>query len=200
MAKYAYTGYSCAMMLLSALACAASPVRAVGQAPGQPSTAAVNARLDTLERQALSSNGCDSRTLALLPIAFAGRRSSDPSSAPPPPYPGIVDRLARIYRQTGVCGLRDKVIPLMVFQAERQAAVTFLEGVAQEPTSTAPSPPGATHEIWPLPVSAVGALAALDQPGEVALRRLSAEGAVREPMAREALRRLARQGFREPWR
>ncbi len=49
-----------------------------------------------------------------------------------------------------------------------------------------------------LQADAISALTYMGQPGETTLRRLHAEGAVREPFAKALLDRIAREGFRRP--
>lgn len=188
------TEYCDALVLLFCLGCTIVPARASGQAKGFLPIGAMNAKLDTLEQRSLSSDSCNRRTSAVTGIAFAGRamKGADAPS-PPPPYPGIVARLARIYRQTSECDLRGSIIDLMIIQAEREEAVVFLARVAEEPFQ--PTPPGVVLGTWPTQVLAIGALTHMGQPGEAMLRRLHAEGTVREPTARASLEDLARRGF-----
>jgi hypothetical protein len=115
-------------------------------------------------------------------------------------YPGIVERLAKIYRESADYGLRYSIISLMIPQAERAAAIAFLEEVAAEEPQRPVSVPGVAvvDDSWPLQNEAIGALLYLGPPGRAALQRLHAQGTVREPMARATLDNLARQGFPDP--
>ncbi len=195
------SAYSGTLVVLCALGSAMAPVRAVGQAAYSLPPAAMNAKLDSLERLVLLSGSCSPRNSALAAIAISGWARND-TIAPPPPYPGIVARLERIYRQARECDLRGSVIPLMIRQAERDEAVAFLAGVAQEPAPPPASPPPGVAMVldnpWTLQTDAISALTYLGQPGEAALRRLHAEGMVREPFAKAMLDRIAREGFRRP--
>lgn len=196
------TVYWGTLVALFTLGCAVAPARAMGQAKGFLTLPAMNAKLDTLELLVVSSDSCNRRRSTLIAIGGAGWMRNEADAPPPPPYPGIVARLARIYRQTTDCSLRATVITLMIQQAEREEAVAFLALVAQEPAPALPqpTPPGVVlgDDNPPVQTLAIGALSSMDQPGEAALRRLQAEGTVREPMAREELERLARRGFQKP--
>ncbi len=107
--------------------------------------------------------------------------------------------MARIYRQTSQCHLRESIIELMVDQSEREEAAVFLVGVAEEPGP--PPAPGEAivYDDATMQESAIAALTAMGQPGDAALRRLYALGTVREPNARATLDRIAaRRGFARP--
>lgn len=159
--------------------------------------ALVNTMLDSLERVALTSPEADQRRAAITRISAAGWTRRGPDSAVSlPPYPGIVARLARIYRQTDDWSVRHAIMSLIIPQAERAEAVAFLAEVAREPPAQAP-PEGVFLDAppSPLPAEAVGALTRMGPEGRAALQRLHNEGAVREPTARVYLDRLAQQGF-----
>lgn len=173
-----------------------------------PAPAVVNARLDSLEQIALTSNNPEARSAAVLAISAPGRwwqRTQDDQKTPPTAvrYPGIVARLARIYRQSDDYGVRYSIISLMMPQAERAEAVSFLEEVVEEPGPDPVQPrPGAAvvanDAVFPLAYEAVGALTRMGPQGRAALQRLYVSGTVREPMARALLEKLARQGFERP--
>ena len=178
---------------------------AFAQANQFPPPAAVNAMLDSLERVALTSSNPDERARAVLAISGPGRLwISAPGANHTPPgvrYPGIVDRLARIYLQSGKSSIRDVIVYWMLPQAERAEAAAFLAEVAsQEAERSPPTPPGVLpvgHDTaFPLPYRAIDALTHMGPEGRAALERLQAQGTVREPSARVYLDQLAGQGFR----
>ena len=171
-----------------------------------PSLASVNARLDSLEQVALTSDNGDRRWQAALAISGFGRRwmlTQRDVTAPPPQvlYPGIVDRLARIYRQVDVYSVRDLIIGMMIHQAERAEGATFLAEMAQEPPE--PAPPAIPDvgiiwdDRWPLQFNAINTLTYMGAEGRAVLQRLYAEGTLQHPAARRRLEELARQGFRK---
>ncbi|MGD8869236.1 MAG: hypothetical protein PVI01_16565 [Gemmatimonadales bacterium] len=157
----------------------------------------VNAVLDSLERVALTSNDHDQRVTAVLGVSAPGRfwLYTQPGAEEPPAeirYPGIVDRLARIYRQSDDYWLQLAIIDLMALQAERARAVDFLEQVARE------SHPEDAGTEWPLPLEAVIRLAEMGAEGRAAVERLHAQNAVRNPSARAHVEGLIRRGFKKP--
>lgn len=188
------------LAVLFTVGCAIAPAQASGQAQGYRPIGTMNVWLDTLERHVLSPDSCNHRMTSMITISGAGWVRTDVSS-PPPPYPGIVARLERIYRQTGECGLREAIVGMMGLQAEAADAAAFLARVAQDqevPQAAAPRPtPGVLVlvDTPPIQALAIGGLTFLGQPGEAALRRLYAAGTVRQRDAREQLEALARRGF-----
>jgi hypothetical protein len=170
------------------------------QGPFLPA-ATVNATLDSLERVALSSKDPAQRRSAVLRISAYGwltmeaRRGTTPIEVR---YPGVVDRLARIYHEIDGYWMRSAIIPMMMPQAERVEAASFLEQVAQEPEDRpAPLPVVVVDDNWPLQSLAVGALPYIGVEGEAALRRLYAAGTVTEATARAELEQFAKRGFRQ---
>lgn len=175
-----------------------------------PSQARVNARLDSLERLALTSGESDERWRATLSISAFGRLwmlTQRDVTAPPAEvrYPGVVRRLAKIYQQSNDRTVRSLIIGDMIRQAERAEAATFLAEVAQEPPPAAvPSPPGVAL-VWddsqfPQQFDAINTLMYLGREGQAMLRRLHSMGVVREPTARMRLDELARQSFKQQGR
>ena len=188
------------LMVLSVVLGITVPGRAFAQADRYLPLAAMNAKLDSLEHLALTSDNPDQRRSAVSAISGAGwLRSALDAPPPPPPYSGIVARLARIYRQSDDYWVRWSINSLMVPQAERAEAVAFLEQVAQEPlVQPAPGDTVSVDAPTPLTSGALGALTLMEAEGRAALQRLYAQGTVRQPMARAYLEQLARQGFRKP--
>lgn len=168
-----------------------------------PPASRVNARLDTLERLALTSPKGDERVSATIGVASPGRYwfVANPQTEGPPEvrYAGIVARLARIYRQADY-RVRSLIVVYMVHQAERAQAAAFLGEVAQEPPEPAsPAPPGVAvvgdDTRSPLQADAIGALTYMGPEGRAVLERLHVAGTVTEPTARWYLEQLARRGF-----
>ncbi|HEV8355968.1 MAG TPA: hypothetical protein VGQ17_04285 [Gemmatimonadales bacterium] len=163
-------------------------------------------RLDSIGRAALTAPDHDQRAYAALTIVMLGaaKKTSDECvrggrPASEIPYPGIVDRLASIYRQSAE--LRSLIVERMRLQMECAKASAFLTAVAQEPSPPSePVPPGVSlvndNLGGSLQLQAVSELTYLGAEGEAALQRLYAQGTVRAPDARQELETLARQGFR----
>jgi hypothetical protein len=160
---------------------------------------AMNAALDSVEAVAMACEKSDRRFSVVSAIAASSSVQSGPD-APPPPYPGIVARLARIYRACEDYGTRYAIVSAMRAQSERNEAVAFLAQVAQEDASPATAGILADDAAFPLPYGAVGILSRLGSEGRGALQRLHAEGTVRHPAARRRLEGMAREGFPEPRR
>jgi hypothetical protein len=108
-----------------------------------------------------------------------------------PAVPGVVDRLRTVYFQSTDVVVRTTVVAKMVRQADRPAAIDFLEEVAVERT-----PLDSADADWPPALWAVQTLSHLGSEGEAVLRRLYEVGSVHHPRARSDLERLSRQGFR----
>ena len=155
----------------------------------------MRAKLDTMEHIAVTAAGFERRISAVSAIAAAGAMGPPPGEAPPPPYPGIVERLRRVYRQNADNSpIRHAILGVMRTQFERVEALGFLGEVAQESP-----PPEATgvmrNETFPLPWEAIEALSRMGPEGSAALQRLHADGTVHEPAARRHLEQMAREGF-----
>jgi hypothetical protein len=180
-----------------------TPVLAYGllqtMAPGQaraqdrlPSAAALTPMLDSLEEVALTADNLDRRVTAVLAISGPGRWWKLTGAEEPPSeilYPGIVERLVRVYRGNPQhYGIHYAIVGLMSQQAERGAAAAFLEEVA----ATERTDDSQTF----LQNHALSGLLYLGPPGRAALRRLYANGTVRDPIARATLEEFASRGFR----
>ena len=170
----------------------------------EPTPAKVNALLDSVQQTAASPDGA---WRAALIISGVGERwLTKPGAALSSPaqvrYPGIVQRLTRIYRGTRESTVRALIIGLMLRQAERAEATAFLSEVAQEPPDAAPPTPGmaivADDMSFPRQFNAISTLTYMGTEGQAALTRLHAQGTVREASARRYLDQLAQNGFRRP--
>lgn len=126
--------------------------------------AALNARLDSLERVILVSD--DARRIdAVARFGNSGLMSSleqlcVETTPPDVRIPGIVARLAGLYAQVDDYQARSLIILLMINQAERAEAVSFLERVARG------------GEGSRLGKRALDALSRMGREGETALHRL----------------------------
>jgi len=207
---------SAILLLLGGMSQVSIPTEVVAQARSSwpadlPAPDVVSRRVDSLERAALMSDNHDRQfdaALALLrPGTWWHRSSRD--TVPPAEirYPGIVARVARVYRESRDNGVRRLILRWMPYQAERTEAVAFLEEAAQEaPRESPPSPPPSEGVIVGSdgflleagPTMVVSVLADMGPEGQTALRRLHANGTVRDSWARAALEKLASQGFRRP--
>jgi hypothetical protein len=199
-----------AAMIFACAAAVAAPGGAFGQQERFLPPSVVNAQLDSLERVALTSSSPDERRAAITRISAPGwMRSDQVEGRPAVRYPGIVARLARIYRQSDDYWTRYSIIRLLIPQVERADAVAFLEEVAQEPGAEPATPPDVAliEDKWSLQALAIGALTRVGPDGEASLRRLHGAGTVRERTARAELEHLASRGFRtstedsglDPW-
>ena len=163
-------------------------------AQGFLSVAEMNKTLDSLEHAALSSGTSDGRRSAAIALAAAGWNVGQDPQSGPPPYPGIVPRLSRIYEQSGDETVQWAILGAMIQQSDRQGAASFLADVATRPDSQEDS----RYLQFPLQYTAIWALSHLGPEGRVELQRLHSQGTVRNGMARARLERLANHGF-GPW-
>lgn len=195
-----------ALLVLSAVLQVALASRGFSQA-GLPSPTSMNAILDSLERVALTSTEAEVRARAVMTITGAGRLwTAAPGAGNMPPrvrYPGIVARLARVYRQSNNASLRAMIVYWMPALDERaEAAGLLAEAAAQEPERVPPAPSGiavvGNDATFPLPYLAITALTAMGEEGRATLAWLHAQGSVRETMARVYLDTLANHGFAPP--
>jgi hypothetical protein len=163
----------------------------------------VNARLDSLERVVRTASIADTGRAAITKIASVGWFLSEQlTPLDKPRYPGVVARLAKIYRQSEADDYwtRYSIIRLLSFQVERREAVALLEQIAQEPYEEPVPPPGVAFVNdyqFSLQDVAINTLTLTGPEGEASLKRLHAGGKVREPVARARLEHLARRGFRK---
>ena len=180
---------------MPALACAIMQTMIVGQARAQdrlPPAAALNPMLDSLEEVALTSDNLDRRLTAVLALSGPGRWWRLTGAEEPPSeirYPGIVERLVRVYRENPQnFGIRYAIVGLMSQQAERRVAAVFLEEVAATERTD--------DSQTVLQNEALSGLLYLGPPGRAALQRLYAKGTVRDPIAKATLEEFAARGFR----
>jgi hypothetical protein len=208
MARIPRAGSGKVLMILAGLWQSSVPATAVAQVrgtwpPGLPPAAAVNRRLDSLERVVLTSDNPDQRSGAAVDLLSPGTWWHGNADSVPPSenrYPGVVARLARVYRQSNDLLVRQTILLSMPYQAERTEAIAVVEEAAHEANPvSAPRPGSITVDDTPRsPAIAVSVLTAMGPEGEVALRRLYAQGSVQDLRARRLLEELARQGFRRP--
>ncbi len=156
------------------------------------SVAEIQPTLDSLEHAALSSATSGERRSAAIALAAVGWGLGQDPHAGPPPYPGIVPRLARIYQQSGDEWVKWVIIRTTVQQADRQVAAAFLADVAAQ----SDSPKGRGKLPFPLQYTSVMALSHMGSEGQAELERLHSQGTVRNAMARARLDTLANHGFR----
>ncbi len=207
------TSYGAALrwiVIAAVLGCCRSlaPAQAVAQRDTlrEPSQARVTAFLDSVQRTAGTHDGAMRAAMIMSHFGEAWIRKPGDAALPPGPviYPGIVQRMIRLYRQSPDTAVRGLIIGRMIYQAERAEAVAFLGEVAQEPPEPprpVPAPPPGMGIVkddiqFPLQWGAIESLTYMGADGRAALERLQAQGTVREPLARKYLEELARQGFR----
>jgi hypothetical protein len=163
-------------------------------------------RLDSLEAAALTGATFADRLDAVTTIThIAGPqlgRQGQCVEAPAPSVidcPGLVSRLAAIYRRSQDADLRRAIVDNMLWQVECSEAAAFLAGVAEEAPAERDPPFWVVDELrGSLQWEAIGVLGRLGPSGESTLRRLYAEGTVRDPSAKASLEALAQHGFRWP--
>lgn len=168
-------------------------------------TTVMTSTLDSLERVALTATEASERARAALTITAAGRlpAATGPNDTEPPQprYPGVVARLATIYRKTADPAVRDLIVQWMPALADRPHAIAFLASVASE----APAPdsgqgsrasPRGHDTALSRAYVAVYALTRMGAEGRATLARLDVRGAVRNPDAKAYLARLAKEGYK----
>lgn len=178
----------------------ALPTRDVqSQARPRPLPHLAYERLDSLEQAALTGATFDDRLHAVSTITSIGLGQGDCVRGPAPTtikFPGLVSRLATIYRRSDDVTLRHVILDRMLWQAECEAATAFLTEAVEDAPS-APQPVGMSDDLRSSPQShAVDVLVAFGVRGEPALRRLHAQATVRDSSARANLEALSRRGFR----
>ena len=175
------------------------------QLPPRPSPAVAYQRLDSLEQAALTGTTFALRLHAASTITSIARGQGSCVSGPNQSavvYPGLVRRLASIYRRSADASLRRSILNLMLFQVECDEAVAFLTEVAEGAPQVPVARPGVViDESLATPQSgAVSLLLEFGPLGESALRRLYSRGTVRDSFARASLEAFARNEFRLPRR
>ncbi len=162
-------------------------------------------RLDSLEQAALSAPTFAARLDAVGAITYIGAGQGNCWVGPTPTvikYPGLVSRLAVIYRRSQETALREGILWQLRFYPECTEAAAFLaEAAAEAPLEAPPASPGVVLSDDPrisLQSTALAVLRQLGPIGETTLRRLYAQGTVRDSSARAFLERLSRQGFPRP--
>lgn len=200
----------CSWMLIILAVCQiAMPHEALAQVDtsAAPSQTRANARLDSLEQLALSSHDEWHAALAIAEFGEWWMLSQRDVTVSPTVvrYPGIVERLVRIYRRSEDYTVRHLIIGRMIRQAERAQAVAFLTELARQPREPGPPPPPGIAVVAddtrsPPQLDAVSALTHMGAEGRTALEQLHTQGTVQEPMARAQLDTLASHGFQMPSR
>lgn len=194
------------LFIMFALAAVIPPRDAISQQlPPRPSPAVAYQRLDSLEQAALTGTTFAMRLHAASTITSIARGQGSCVSGPEPStieYPGLVRRLASVYRRSEDASLRRSILNLMLFQVECDEAVAFLTEVAEGAPQGRFARPGLViDESLATPQSgAVSLLLEFGPRGESALRRLHSQGTVRDSFARSSLESFARNGFRLPRR
>ncbi|MGH7562185.1 MAG: hypothetical protein ACRENB_14330 [Gemmatimonadales bacterium] len=191
------------VLALGAMAAIVTGGKAAAQARQRPLPQVAYQRLDSLERAALTGLTFADRLHAVSTItSIAVGQGECMGSATPTTirYPGLVSRLATIYRRSQGVDLREAILDKMLWHSECAEAVAFLAGVAEEaPVERAPASAAVYDEVRPsLQLRAISVLVSLGTHGEPALRRLHAQGSVRDSSARASLETLSRHGFRRP--
>lgn len=181
---------------------------AAAQARPRPEPRVAYQRLDSLEKAALTGVTFAERLSAVTTITSIAlheqRDNADCALGSAPSvikFPGLVNRLASIYRQSQDRSLREAILHLMAFMVECAEAVAFLASAAEEapPVPLAPAYGVMTDDMRsPLQAHAIAVLSRFADLGENALRRLHGQGTVRDSTARVRLEALAGQGFRRP--
>jgi hypothetical protein len=195
------------LVIYSLLVWMGMPVEAPAQAPPRLLPQVAYQRLDSLERVALTAPTFDERLHATSTIAGVAIGPGCEGDLGLPPseirYPGIVKRLAGVYRQSHDLKLRHAILDRMPMLAECAEVAAFLaEAAAEVPPPSPPLSPNMANWTDDLRGSlqshAIGELLILGARGQATLRQLYAQGNVRESTAREGLEKLAREGFRRP--
>ena len=176
---------------------------ATSQAGQRPLPQVAYQRLDSLEQVALTGTTFEARLHAVSTITSIALGQGDCVRGPAPSaikYPGLVSRLASVYRRSQDAEQRHAILDLMLWHVECAEAAAFLAEAAEE----APAAPTTSAGVFSdeLTVStqlrAVSVLVALGPHGEPALRRLHGQSTVRDSSARAFLEVLSRHGFRRP--
>ena len=193
----------CVVLGLLGLAAVVPMREASSQARQRPLPRVAYQRLDSLEQVALTGTTFAVRLDAVSTITSIAFGQGDCVGGPAPSvikYPGLVSRLASIYRRSQDANLREAIIGKMLWQAECAEAVEFLAEAAEEAPPVPTAPVGFVYDgIRASPQAlAVAILVSFGSHGEPTLRRMHSQGTVRDSIARTSLERLSRHGFRRP--
>jgi hypothetical protein len=135
-----------------------------------------------LERLALEDDSSSVRGQAAWAFALAG---SDGISHP---RGDIVARCASLYNLSNDPWVKETLVSVMRWQADRPAAIRFLSKVITDP---APTPSDDSPGRY-----AVIALAAMGEDGQMELRRLDQQARIVDAAARRQLDAVAKSGYR----
>ena len=193
----------CVVLGLLGLAAVVPMREAASQAGQRPLPRVAYQRLDSLEQVALTGTTFAVRLDAVSTINSIALGQGNCVGGPAPSvikYPGLVSRLASIYRRSQDANLREAIVGKMLWQAECAEAVAFLAEAAEEAPSAPITSAGVIYDGFRnTPQSdAVSILVAFGPRGESVLRRMHSQGTVRDSIARTSLERLSRHGFRRP--
>ena len=193
----------CVVLGLLGLAAVVPMREAASQAGQRPLPRVAYQRLDSLEQVALTGTTLEARLHAVYTITSIALGQGDCVGGPAPSaikYPGLVSRLASIYRRSHDAALRHSILNKMLWQVECAEAVEFLTEAAEE----APAAPTTSAGVFSDDIRrstqshAVSVLVTFGPHGEPALRRLHGQATVRDSSARASLEVLSRHGFRWP--
>lgn len=147
----------------------------------------VQAILDGFSHLAISSDDQGVRIAAAIWMTIPGDRDRPPEER----VDGVVDLVIRTYSQSDDPAVRRTLANRVWRQADTEAAIAFLTSVATA------NPPEERDAEWPTPYMAVRGLLHMGPQGHAVLRRLHAEGAVRNGFARGHLQLLVDNGFQD---
>jgi len=147
--------------------------------------------LDGLERLVMASSDQFVRRSAAGRIAFAGEGGSNWNAVP-----GVMRRLARIYRSTEHSEVRLTILSQVPLQADRAAAAALLRSIAREPddANDGTGPHGYFSYGDPR-TEALSRLSEMGEEGRAVLQAMHRSGEVRSPQGRIWMEEFARRGF-----
>jgi hypothetical protein len=138
--------------------------------------------LNAFTKLALSSPIASVRTAAVTFVSVPGE------AAQARPVPGTVAKLTAIYRRATDEAVQLVILRALTRQAEVTKAVEFLTEISESGSAQD------HHTVLP-PVHALQSLSLMGERGRAALQRLSREGRVRSPPARDYLNHLGQRPF-----
>ncbi|MHC4342853.1 MAG: hypothetical protein ACYSX0_21910, partial [Planctomycetota bacterium] len=153
--------------------CLGTPADSVLARPQDYPPEVANGVLDQVESLALSSDSKRIRAFAIAKLDSLGRE--------PLRWLGIVDRLARLYAKTTHGDVRMRTVGWAHYQADKDAAATFLLSVARDTTTAF-----ATDVL--IRQTALVNLSQMGKEGRLALERFFEEGGGRTPQGIAYLR------------
>jgi hypothetical protein len=153
--------------------CLGTPADSVLARPQDYPPEVANGVLDQVESLALSSDSKRIRAFAIAKLDSLGRE--------PLRWLGIVDRLARLYAKTTHGDVRMRTVGWAHYQADKDAAATFLLSVARDTTTAF-----ATDVL--IRQTALVNLSVMGKEGRLALERFFEEGGGRTPQGIAYLR------------